>query len=817
MFVVFFTAYKLLVKHIKIYLKENELMKKNKGSIVIISLLLMLMFLMSGCGIVPSVTKGTISGRVIAPPDGSELSKDISGWVPAASATITVVDTNGVTHTVTTDEDGYFVFTNIAVEPNTVISASVIVNGTSMCMKAVIPQAVAEDEDYDAGTINPHSTALGLIVEGLLEEGMNRGNIDLDQIESSSNFSSLVEYINQVMDKGNCACEIENSNFSNEIKDTVQSIIYPDEQPAPTPSSGSSSISIKSVSIYGNVVVGEELAATLSPSSGKATYQWHIADEIDGEYSDILDATSNTYTLQEDDFEKFIKVTATGTGKYKGTKASEAVGPIKKYLISVDIDGDSSFGETLTALLTPGSATTNFQWTICDTEDGSYNDLLDETGQTYTVVEEDIGKWIKVIAVGTDKYTGTVFSDSLGAISKADAQAPPAPTANNKTDNSITLNEINGAEYKIEDGNWQDSPEFTGLIPDTTYTFYARYKETNTHFASDLTGASITTEKGPVFTGITAEGDNQDITLNFDRSVDLAAGHSLASGDFQVAINRFSGSLETVSVTSVNQPDGNASSFTISVATTDKPLAGDTVTVTINGSGAAKIVDNNGYFLDTTILTRDYQIGIYYLTVLAETGGSAVDLTNSSPYAEGAVVSIEANATTGYEFLYWTTSNGTYDSNFENQNSASTTFTMPDSDVTITARFLISASNTITYTTPCNQWTAYQSGGGVGITIDVWDISSVATGSTIDFEFDAYGMPDRWFVYYNGQLVHETGWRGDSSYEGNSLYPGGIAGTGAGGVYPVITKLAGVDTLEIRSEGAQAGTAWQYRLRSNCL
>ena len=142
---------------------------------------------------------------------------------------------------------------------------------------------------------------------------------------------------------------------------------------------------------------------------------------------------------------------------------------------------------------------------------------------------------------------------------------------------------------------------------------------------------------------------------------------------------------------------------------------------------------------------------------------------------------------------------------------------MPAEDVTVTARFLDVVQNNITYETVCNVWTTQQTGGSVGITMDIWNISSVDTGSEIDFQFDTYSVPDRWFIYYDGNLVYETGWRGDSSYDSNPLYPGGVTSPGSGEELAILTKLAGVDTLEIRSEGAESGTAWQYRLRSNCV
>jgi len=219
------------------------------------------------------------------------------------------------------------------------------------------------------------------------------------------------------------------------------------------------------------------------------------------------------------------------------------------------------------------------------------------------------------------------------------------------------------------------------------------------------------------------------------------------------------------------------------------------------------------------VVCEELAVEKYVLSMEADPseGGTATDETNSGPYAEDTNISISAEHATGYEFLYWTTPGGTYDANFADENDSSTTFTMPAEDVTVTARFLDVVQNNITYETECDVWTVAQTGGGVGITIDIWDISSVDTGSEIDFRFNAYSVPDRWFIYYDNSLVYETGWRGSSTYEGDPLYPGGIAGSGSGQEDAVITKLAGVDTLEIRSEGADSGTAWEYQLRSNCL
>jgi len=162
---------------------------------------LIVVFIVAGCTF-PHQTKGIIEGRVLLPPTASGLSRDVSGWVPVAGAEVTVVDANGDTHTVYTDEDGYYSFENLAVNPNTVVTATVEVNGNTVVLKAVIPDAVAEDENYDAGAMDPESTALALIVEELIDEGEDPEDIDLDEIKDSDYFEDLVEQITTIIEEG---------------------------------------------------------------------------------------------------------------------------------------------------------------------------------------------------------------------------------------------------------------------------------------------------------------------------------------------------------------------------------------------------------------------------------------------------------------------------------------------------------------------------------------------------------------------------------------------------------------------------------------
>ncbi|WP_041718055.1 hypothetical protein ACN2MM_12625 [Alkalilimnicola ehrlichii MLHE-1] len=116
----------------------------------------------------------------------------------------------------------------------------------------------------------------------------------------------------------------------------------------------------------------------------------------------------------------------------------------------------------------------------------------------------------------------------------------------------------------------------------------------------------------------------------------------------------------------------------------------------------------------------------------------------------------------------------------------------------------------------CNVWRAADQ-GGQGVTVDNWDISEIPTGAVFDLRFDAYSIPDKYIVEYPaGAVVHDTGWRGASRYEGDPLYPGGIAGPGRGQADAIFMKGA-VDSFKITVIGPQSGTAWRYDIRCRVL
>jgi uncharacterized repeat protein (TIGR02543 family) len=90
---------------------------------------------------------------------------------------------------------------------------------------------------------------------------------------------------------------------------------------------------------------------------------------------------------------------------------------------------------------------------------------------------------------------------------------------------------------------------------------------------------------------------------------------------------------------------------------------------------------------DVTV-TANFEEAVTHTLTMAVSpvmGGTATDVTGASIYKEGEVVTIQAVAASGYQFIGWTAATGT----FGNANAASTVFTMPGADVTVTATFQV--------------------------------------------------------------------------------------------------------------------------------
>ena len=150
----------------------------------------------------------------------------------------------------------------------------------------------------------------------------------------------------------------------------------------------------------------------------------------------------------------------------------------------INITGEPVFGETLTAETDLSSTPT-----ISDLGELSYQwrrDSINIEGaiySTYTLTEDDVFESL-CVQVTAENCTGVVTSPLFGPIKKAEQPMPDAPQMESNTESSITLVAIEGGEYRIIDSEWQESPVFEGLTPNTSYTFTQRKMETRSHYAS---------------------------------------------------------------------------------------------------------------------------------------------------------------------------------------------------------------------------------------------------------------------------------------------------------------------------------------------
>ncbi len=133
---------------------------------------------------------------------------------------------------------------------------------------------------------------------------------------------------------------------------------------------------------------------------------------------------------------------------------------------------------------------------------------------TIPLNEEWIGDTIKIVRKGNGSETTDSEEQELIVLARPSAPSS-APELDKRTDTSVTLKRIDGVQYRVNDGDWQDSPEFTGLDPKTKYTFEVRYPAKDDAFASLPTDSTeITTmQKAPAKDSLSIDYEEEIFTL----------------------------------------------------------------------------------------------------------------------------------------------------------------------------------------------------------------------------------------------------------------------------------------------------------------
>ena len=189
--------------------------------------------------------------------------------------------------------------------------------------------------------------------------------------------------------------------------------------------------------ISGTAQVGEDLTASvsgISDGNGLTTvsysYQWLRGETASAAGEDISGATSATYRLVEADQGKYVRVRVNfqdDDGNAE-TATSDATGPVSAEpnvaaTGQPTISGTAQVGGDLTAGtsgISDGNGLTtvsySYQWLRADTASAAGEDISGATSATYTVVEADQGKYLRVRVnfQDDDGNAETATSDARG-------------------------------------------------------------------------------------------------------------------------------------------------------------------------------------------------------------------------------------------------------------------------------------------------------------------------------------------------------------------------------------------------------------------
>ncbi len=161
---------------------------------------------------------------------------------------------------------------------------------------------------------------------------------------------------------------------------------------------------------------GETIRATVQPSGSTVTYEW-----LNDKGARI--GTGSSYTVQNGDAGRRIRVRVTGTGASSGTAVSgwatvQGNGNVSVgYALSGITISDTTptVGQTLTATIKPAGATANISWFR---DDG----VFVASGSTYTVHSTDVGRRLYAWAEGTGATTGDAASAYTQPVTAAASQ-----------------------------------------------------------------------------------------------------------------------------------------------------------------------------------------------------------------------------------------------------------------------------------------------------------------------------------------------------------------------------------------------------------
>lgn len=333
------------------------------------------------------------------------------------------------------------------------------------------------------------------------------------------------------------------SPVTNAINSGVVTAVFPSTALIPLTSIGP---------ISGTAQVDQLLTAgALTPAEATVTYQWQSSNMEDGTYTDILGATSSTYTVKASDYNYYLKVTAIANGVYSGAVQSSPLGPIQMKPVSIAALGGLS--APVNAQTAPVSITETSQYT------GTVS-------------------WSPALVEG--KFQGgVVYTASINISPKT------GYTLNGVSANFFT---VSGASSVT---NSADSGAVTAVFPATAITPITAIAPTNgfAQVGQTLTAGSLTPSEATASyiwqRSLTADGTYLDI------SGATASAYTLLAGDFNYFIRVKATGTGSYSETVTSYHRGPITARTISI----KELTGSNLFPIAGNAGANSINANAEY------------------------------------------------------------------------------------------------------------------------------------------------------------------------------------------------------------------------------
>lgn len=240
------------------------------------------------------------------------------------------------------------------------------------------------------------------------------------------------------------------------------------------------SVNIVGRTTYGDVIIADN--AGIGPDSNTTyRYEWKRGDEVVG--------TGFEYTIVKEDIDKTLTLYVIGTGDYIGTLSSA---PVTATKASVQVPS-APVVETKTNTTVRLVAENGYEYSKDKTtwqDSNLFEGLSPNTEYTfYRRVKETETEFASKSSDGTNV---TTLKNTIAA--------PAKPTVEETTNTSITLEKLSGYEYSMDGITWQTNNVFTGLLPNTEYTFCQRIAETHTDYASATSGyITVVTLKNTVY------------------------------------------------------------------------------------------------------------------------------------------------------------------------------------------------------------------------------------------------------------------------------------------------------------------------------